>query len=137
MLLHDSMQLRCPHHATSHRNTGHGRRGGTWRWLLTSLGHVVCLGKSCVRTPKFLYVCRRATPLTSRLSLWVASTVKKNIFVFMVRGQKLTKHLRVKFLLKTDGGYPRDAGFFFHPQWQILGVLSALTPIFFVTTKNY
>jgi len=84
-----------------------------------------------------LYVCRRATALTSRLSLWVAGTVKKNIFVFMVRGQKLTKHLRVKFLLKTDGGYPKDAGVFFRSPWQTLGVLSALTPIFFVTTKNY
>jgi len=31
--------------------------------------------------------------------------------------------LRVKFLLKTDGGYPRDAGVFFHSRWQTLGVV--------------
>ena len=45
MLLHDSVQLRCPRHATSHRSIY--RRGGTRRWLLTRssclLGHVVCL----------------------------------------------------------------------------------------------
>ena len=45
MLLHDSVQLRCPRHATSHRSIY--RRGGTRRWLLTSssclLGHVVCV----------------------------------------------------------------------------------------------
>jgi len=37
--------------------------------------------------------------------------------------------LGVEFLLKTDGGYPRDAGIFFHSRWQTLGVPSALTPI--------
>jgi len=37
--------------------------------------------------------------------------------------------LRVEFLLKTDGGYPRDAGVFSHSRWQTLGVPSALTPI--------
>jgi len=37
--------------------------------------------------------------------------------------------LRVEFLLKTDGGYPRDAGVFFYSRWQTLGVPSALTPI--------
>ena len=31
--------------------------------------------------------------------------------------------------MKTDGGYPKDAGVFFHPRWQTLGVPSALTPI--------
>ena len=30
--------------------------------------------------------------------------------------------LRVEFSLKTDGGYPREAGVFFHSQWQTLGV---------------
>ena len=34
MLLHDSVQLRCPLQATSHRIIY--RRGGTQRWLLTS-----------------------------------------------------------------------------------------------------
>jgi len=38
-------------------------------------------------------------------------------------------HLRVEFLYKTDGGYPRDAGVFFHSPWQTLGVPSVLTPI--------
>jgi len=37
--------------------------------------------------------------------------------------------LRVEFLLKTDSGYPRDAGIFFHSRWQTLGVPSALTLI--------
>ena len=37
--------------------------------------------------------------------------------------------LKIEFLLKTDGGYPRDAGIFFHSRWQTLGVPSALTPI--------
>jgi len=37
--------------------------------------------------------------------------------------------LRVEFLLKTDSGYPRDAGVLFHPRWQTLGVPFALTPI--------
>ena len=34
---------------------------------------------------------------------------------------------RVEFILKTDSGYSRDAGVFFHSRWQTLGVLSALT----------
>jgi len=55
MVLHDSVQLRCPRHATSHRSIY--RRGGTLRWLLTSnscpLGHVVCLGKSCAPPQRF------------------------------------------------------------------------------------
>ena len=54
-LLHDSVQLRCPRHATSHRSIY--RRGGTRRWLLTSssclLGHVVYLGKSCASPQRF------------------------------------------------------------------------------------
>ena len=37
--------------------------------------------------------------------------------------------LRVEFLSKTDNGYPRDAGIFFHSRWQTLGVPFALTPI--------
>ena len=55
MVLHDSVQLRCPRHATSHRSIY--RRGGTRRWLFTSIscliGHVVCLGKSCAPPQMF------------------------------------------------------------------------------------
>ena len=31
--------------------------------------------------------------------------------------------------MKTDSGYPRDAGVFFHSRWQTLGFPFALTPI--------
>jgi len=44
-------------------------------------------------------------------------------------GGRCRKSLRVEFLLKTDSGYPRDAGVFFHARWQTLGVPSALTAI--------
>jgi len=36
--------------------------------------------------------------------------------------------LRVEFLLKTDSGYLRDTGVFFHSRWQPLRVPFALTP---------
>jgi len=32
----------------------------------------------------------------------------------------VSARLKVMFLLKTDSGYPRDAGFFFHLRWQTL-----------------
>jgi len=55
MLLQDSMYLRCPRHAISHRSIG--RRGGTRRRLLTSsswlLWHVVCFWKSCAPPRRF------------------------------------------------------------------------------------
>jgi len=55
ILLHDSVQLRCPRHATRHRSIY--RRGETRRWLLTSssclLGHVVCFGKSWAPPQRF------------------------------------------------------------------------------------
>jgi len=73
MMLYDSVQLRCPRHATSHGSIY--RRGGTRRWLSRGtsylLGHVVCLGKSCVPPQRFC-ICSRATAESSRLSPWVA-----------------------------------------------------------------
>ena len=55
VVLHDSVQLRCPRHVTRHRSIY--RRGGTRRWLFTSrsclLGHVVCRGKSCAPPQRF------------------------------------------------------------------------------------
>ena len=32
----------------------------------------------------------------------------------------------MEFLLKTDGGYPKDAGVFFQSRWQTLGVCFVL-----------
>ena len=55
MLLHDSVKLYYPRHATSHRSID--RRGGTQRRLLVSsswlLWHVACLEKCCVPPHRF------------------------------------------------------------------------------------
>ena len=83
MLLDDSVQLRCPRHATSHRSIY--RRGGTRRWLLTSssclLGHVVCLGKSCTPPQGFVYRATAEAPWVAALwfvlTLWTKKKQKR------------------------------------------------------------
>ena len=49
--------------------------------------------------------------------------------IFFINMCKCICGSRVKFLLKTDSGYPKDAGVFFHSRWKTLGVPFALIPI--------
>jgi len=51
------------------------------------------------------------------------------VYIFEFKRGAPRGGLRVEFLLKTDSGYPRDAGVFFYSRWQTLGVPFALTSI--------
>ena len=108
MLLHDSVQLRCPRHATSHRSIY--RRGGTWRWLLTSssclLGRRVSWKELC-STPKV----SRATAQASRLSPWVAALWFVLTLWAKKRQKMLTKNSTTKKLLNLSRHLVRKTGY--------------------------
>jgi len=89
----------------------------------------------------FLWFNRLDVKLIFKLSkkwIWKVQVLfpdsKKFLSIFCCKTRHLPPSqncLRVEFLFKTDSGYPRDAGVFFHSRWQTwtLGVPSALTPI--------
>ena len=55
-------------------------------------------------------------------SSWVSKTHTQPNYQTKIMMWIVCFCLRVEFLLKTDSGYPRDAGVFFHSRWQTLGV---------------
>jgi len=92
ILLHDSVQLRCPH-VTSHRSIY--RRGWTRIWLLTSSSCLLACRvswKELCPTPKVLCMCSRATAEASRLSPWAAALW----FVLTLWAKKKQKRLTKK-----------------------------------------